>query len=65
MTEENEPDIGALENETVFVPSDEDVAPMAHEKMRMGKGEQNDLRDPWFGTPEGAAWLAGHEGEGG
>lgn len=58
-------DIGALENETIFVPSDDDAAPEEHELMQMGQGPENDLRDPWFHKPEGAAWLAQREGEDG
>ena len=50
-------DIGALENETVFVPSGDDAVPEEQELMQMGTGPENDLRDPWFDKPEGAAWL--------
>lgn len=51
----------ALENETTFVPEDQHVDPEGEADMRMGRDPENDLRDPWFHTQEGAAWLAEHE----
>jgi len=59
---EEELDIGDLENETVFVPTPDDVVSHEHDQMHMGKGHENDLRDPWFHTPEGQAWLEQQEG---
>jgi hypothetical protein len=58
------PDIGSLENETIFIPSDEHIDPDAEARMQMGRpylNPGNDLRDPWFHTEEGQAWLAEHE----
>lgn len=54
-------DIGALENETIFIPREEHVDPAGEATMRMGQGPGNDLRDPWFHTDEGRVWLAEHE----
>lgn len=47
---------------TVFIPGEDDADPDAEAQMHMGKGgpEENDLRDPWFHTDEGKAWLAAH-----
>lgn len=59
-----EDDIGALENETIFVPLEVDAVGAEHEEMHQGKDEENDLRDPWFHTREGRAWLA-EQGEDG
>lgn len=56
--------IGDLGNETVFMPSSDDHDEHAHEQMQMGKGPENDLRDPWFRTDEGRAWLADQGEEG-
>jgi hypothetical protein len=62
-----EQDIGDLENETIFVPAEEHAAPEEHAQMRMGRvdgeggSENNDLRDPYFRTDEGRAWLDEHE----
>lgn len=61
MTEEHELDIGALENETIFIPNEGHDDPEARALMHMGKvGEdsENALRDPWLDTDEGHAWLA-------
>jgi hypothetical protein len=55
-------DIGELENETIFEPGEDDVQPDEHKAMQMGKGLDNDLRDPWFHTDEGKTWLAEHGG---
>lgn len=60
------PAIGDLENETVFVPDPEHSDPEAEARMQMGRVDlhpENDLRDPWFHTDEGRAWLA-EQGEG-
>jgi hypothetical protein len=56
-----EQDIGALENETIFIPGDGDVVAEDHAEMRMGDGPDNDLRDPFFRTDAGTAWLDEHE----
>lgn len=53
--------IGALENETVFAPEVEHIDPAGEAEMQMGQGPENDLRDPWFCTEDGVAWLAEHE----
>lgn len=54
-------DIGALENETIFIPREEYADPGGEAEMQMGQDRENDLRDPWFHTDEGQAWLAEHE----
>lgn len=57
-------DIGHLDNETIYVPAEEDDDPEASAQMHMGKADEdegNDLRDPWFHTDEGKAWLAENE----
>jgi hypothetical protein len=57
-------DIGDLENETIFVPTEDDAVPAEHAQMHMGKvgrDKGNDLRDPFFRTDEGEAWLDEHE----
>jgi hypothetical protein len=60
-----EQDIGDLDNEKIFIPAEDDAVPEEHAQMRMGKvehgGLDNDLRDPFFRTDEGAAWLDEHE----
>lgn len=72
MTEPTSPgaeeqDIGDLGNETIFVPTEDDAVPEEHAQMRMGRvdgehgSENNDLRDPFFRTAEGQAWLDEHE----
>lgn len=72
MTEPTSPgsqeqDIGDLDNETIFVPTEDDAAPEEHAQMHMGRvdgaggSENNDLRDPFFRTEEGQAWLDEHE----
>ena len=61
VADQGDPPIGDLENETIFVPEDQHVDPEGESDMRMGRGyvsPENDLRDPWFHTEEGAAWLA-------
>lgn len=57
------PDIGELDNKTVFVPNPDHADPDAEFRMQMGRGSSNDLRDPWFHTDEGRAWLD-EQGEG-
>lgn len=42
----------------LFVPTRDDVDPQAEATMVMGRGPENDLRDPWFHTEEGQRWLA-------
>jgi hypothetical protein len=61
VADSSEDDIGALENETIFIPGAEHKAPGEHAQMMMGRDHENDLRDPWFHTEEGKAWLAEHE----
>lgn len=72
MTEPTSPgaeeqDIGDLDNETIFIPTEDDAVPAEHAQMHMGKvegergDENNDLRDPFFHTDEGRAWLDEHE----
>jgi len=61
VADASDDDIGALENETIFIPSAEDDAPEEHATMMMGRDEENDLRDPWFHSDEGRAWLAERE----
>ncbi len=72
MTEPTSPgaeeqDIGDLDNETIFVPTEDDAVPEEHAQMHMGKVEgphgsdNNDLRDPFFRTDEGQAWLDDRE----
>jgi hypothetical protein len=62
-----EQDIGDLDNETIFVPAEDDAVPEEHAQMRMGKvdgehgDEDHDLRDPFFRTDGGQAWLDEHE----
>lgn len=64
VADASEDDIGALENETIYVPHPDDEVPEEHAAMQMGRGEENDLRDPWFHTDEGRAWLAERERSG-
>jgi hypothetical protein len=54
-------DIGALENETIYVPPTNADA-TGHDEMQMGQGFENDLADPWLRTPEGIVWLEKHGG---
>jgi hypothetical protein len=62
-----EQDIGDLDNETIFVPTEDDAELEEHAQMHMGRvegehgAENNDLRDPFFRTEEGQAWLDEHE----
>ena len=58
IADQDEPDIGALENETIFIPDEEHRDPEAESTMMMGRGWENDLRDPWFHTDEGRQWLS-------
>lgn len=43
--------------EAIYVPGPEDHDPEGASLMTMGRGAENDLRDPWFHTEEGQAWL--------
>lgn len=58
LADQGQPDIGDLENETIFVPVEEHHDDDDQATMMMGRDEENDLRDPWFHTEEGRAWLA-------
>jgi hypothetical protein len=41
----------------LFTPSDGDEDPEAESLMEQGRGEENDLRDPYLLTEEGHDWL--------
>lgn len=69
MTEPDKPapelDIGHLDNETIFIPSEDDVDHEAEAMMHLGKvheNPENALRDPWFETDEGRAWATEQAG---
>jgi hypothetical protein len=52
-------------DDEIFIPTD-DVADLeAEARMQQGKAtgehDPNNLRDPWFHTPAGQAWLAERE----
>jgi hypothetical protein len=51
-----------VSDDDIFVPSDDDSDPEAEALMQQGKAsgehDPNNLRDPWFHTDEGRAWLA-------
>ncbi len=52
------------DEETPYRPLGRDVDTHAEAIMRQGKVDDhdgNDLRDPWFHTQPGQAWLADHE----
>lgn len=62
----DELNIGDLENEEVYVPDEGDTDHESEAWMQMGRAEadpNNDLRDPWFHSEQGRAWLA-ERGEG-
>lgn len=49
------------DDDEIFEPGDADIDPDAERSMEQGRADldpDNDLRDPWFHTDEGRAWLA-------
>lgn len=45
----------------IYVPRDDDEDSELLSVMQQGRADidpNNDLRDPWFHTPEGQQWLA-------
>jgi hypothetical protein len=48
-------------DDEIFEPTDVDIDHAAEAEMAQGRADLNpeyDLRDPWFHTDEGKAWLA-------
>lgn len=53
------------EGDEIYIPVPDDFDPDDADRMQQGKrppdvegDHENDLRDPWFHTTEGMAWLA-------